>query len=424
MIRQPENIRITSMIRRLFFSLFMFLIFSPVFSSELSSKSVISLITMAPGNQLHSAFGHAAFRVYDPDQDMDILFNYGVFPFYESGFIPKFVNGKLDYLLEVSYFDSTVDVYVRQKRMVVEQVLNLNLKQRRELFAFLSNNARPENKVYRYDFLFDNCSTRLRDVLVTVLGKSLKFTQNPDPGLTFREMLDLYVKDTDPLTDFAFDTLLGLPTDRKVTPYEAMFLPDFLRTAFDHAVIVDKNGERPLVRSKHTLYSFNTKKKALPFFVFPAFWAWSIFIMFMLLTTILYWKRDRPSAVISFIQRIFDFLLLIAVGLIGLLLLYLWVISEHVVTNYNLNLLWANPLLFGYAFFLLFNVFKKIQFRFLQIYIFLPLVVVLGWFLLPQNFHPAFFPVSLTLLLRCAWNLYILGRNREKSGSAGDVARI
>ena len=159
--------------------LFLFLFFLNIPSeaqvTTLSEAAEISIITIGPGKNLYDKFGHSAFRVKDEANGIDWAYNYGTYDFNTPNFYTKFAQGKLNYNLSVAYFEAFYQNYVQENRWVKEQVLNLSSTEKNELFQYLQNNATPENRGYLYDFFFDNCATRIRDVLKAVLGEELQY---------------------------------------------------------------------------------------------------------------------------------------------------------------------------------------------------------------------------------------------------------
>src|SRR5690606_20603691 len=138
--------------------------------NKLSDSSRISLLTVAPGEELYSAFGHTGIRVTDFKNEFDVVFNYGTFDFEQPGFYSNFVKGKMLYMISANNFDDFVSEYIYEKRSITEQTLNLSVHDKQEIFAYLYNNLLPENREYYYDFFWDNCATRPRDVFESVLG--------------------------------------------------------------------------------------------------------------------------------------------------------------------------------------------------------------------------------------------------------------
>ncbi|GIV60416.1 MAG: hypothetical protein KatS3mg043_1505 [Rhodothermaceae bacterium] len=364
---------------------------------SVSAHTQVSLLTILPGEALYAAFGHSALRVHDPATGFDAVFNYGTFDFRDPLFLPKFAYGRLDYFLSVSPLAATLRGSRLEGRPVIEQVLNLSQEQVAALYRFLRINARPENRTYRYDFLFDNCSTRLRDVLATTLGPALRFAPQPDPGLSFRRLLDPYLADR-PWIDLGIDLLLGASTDRTATPHEVMFLPDYLMTAFDHATVVQGETARPLVARRDTLlvvpdYTPPAKAPAWPLWSFAALFAAGLAGTFRSA------RRPAPEGTAGR----WDVLLFAATGLVGCFMLFMWLGTEHHVTRWNANLLWALPVHLPVAVLL-----WRGHFRGLRGY-FIAAAAVTGVALAgalldrPQDFHPATLPLILLLLLRCVW---------------------
>lgn len=367
---------------------------------QLSEESHISMITILPGEPVYTFAGHSALRIQDPVHDIDRLYNYGTFNFNDPLFIPKFTYGYLRYHLSVTPYGPTVRAYKRQGRPVIEQQLQLSQAQRTAIYHFLQHNARPENRYYQYDFFFDNCSTRIRDVLEETLGDDVDFSGAPSPNQTFRELLDPYVASR-PALDLGFDLGLGLPADREATAREAMFLPEHLMTGFDHATISVNGTRRPLVTRTDTVQWVSNYSAISPTFD----WPFALSIAFLLL--VLGWTAWQTYAP----QRpegLGDALLLAAVGLAGVVICYLWFVSTYAVTDSNLNILWAWPTHLGAAYLLM----RRPSIRGLPVYLAgttaVLLVVLLGWNLWPQNFHRAIFPFLLGVSVRTGWLAIVL----------------
>ena len=183
----------------------------------------VSLLTCSPGNDPASAFGHSAIRIKDHSSGRDLVFNYGTYSFEEPHFLLKFLRGDLDYCLSINYFQNFKQSYERAGRGIIEQPMNLTPEQKTRLRLFLMDNAREENRYYRYDFLQDNCATRIRDIFD---GGEFSF-RDTLTGETYRDELTRLVGDKRWMM-FGIDLLLGARVDREITAREAMFLPDRL----------------------------------------------------------------------------------------------------------------------------------------------------------------------------------------------------
>jgi len=366
---------------------------------SLSDSARVSMLTILPGEAVYSEFGHSAFRVRDPERDIDRVYNYGTFAFGDPFFVPKFVYGQLDYYLSVVPYAPAYRHYRSLRRPIIEQHLQLTADQRTALFRFLEINARPENRTYRYDFLFDNCSTRIRDALEAAVGEAVQFTNQPDPNKSFRHLLDPWVADR-PSLSLGFDLALGTPTDRIATPREVMFLPVYLMEAFDQATIRADGATQPLVARTDTTLWFEDYDATEQAFPWPRWLSWIGFVVVLGVTARGALRGERPG-------RGLDTALLGFAGLAGSIMAFLWFISEHAVTNYNWNLLWAWPTHLVAAAL----VWRRADSPRLRAYFGgaagLALLTALGWTLWPQDLHPAVLPLTLLLAVRFGWRAYM-----------------
>ncbi len=361
---------------------------------KLSQQSKISVLTCAQGDELYSAFGHSALRVYDAENNMDLVFNYGTFDFNTPNFYLKFANGKLDYILSVSQFKRFLAAYFKENRSVKEQVLNLSLEDKQSVFDALMENYRPENRYYKYDFFFDNCATRIVDIIGDHIDGEIVFENNSAQEVSFRTYLHHYLSYS-PWIETGLNLLLGLPADKIATRKESTFLPDFLLQAFDHAVIKSDSATSALVIEKRELLSLNTPSSLHKTFYTPMFICSVILLVVLVLSFVL------NSNILVYLDRFLFFI----TGLVGILVAYLWFVTDHSVPANNLNILWALPTFVYLAF-------SKFNSKFSKILIYIHLVCLcvflLGWKFIPQAFPMATIPMALLLVFR----LY-LKRNRN-----------
>ena len=292
----------------------------------------VSLLTILPGSEIYSLWGHSALRITDPQFGLDITYNYGTFDFETGNFVLKFMHGNLDYTLSMQGFETVRRAYRTQGRPIIEQTLDLTPAQQRRLVDLLTINMRPENRRYRYHFLFDNCSTRIRDVLEAALGdETLHAAEPPDDAPTFRTLIEPYQRAV-PFLDAGVDVLLGAPVDRPADGREIMFLPEDLMHAFDQARIGAGEDTRSLVVRTDTLLwieGYDTERTRFP---------WEPVVAWLLFAGGLVWTLRRPG-----VLRALDVPLFLAIGVTGLLIAYLWFVSHHDVTNANRYLFWAWP---------------------------------------------------------------------------------
>ena len=360
--------------------------------AALSPQATISHITVAPGRDLYDSFGHTAIWVHDPANGIDKVYGYGTYDFNAPNFYGKFVRGQLDYMLSVIDMGTFIYGYQYQNRSVTDQVLNLSPEQKEQMYAFLENNYLPENRFYKYDFFFDNCTSRVRDVLKNIGGDNLTFSP-PAEQRSFRQWIDLFLQDQD-WSDFGMDLGLGALSDRTATPYESMFLPENLFTGLGKATIARDGQKQPLVLQTRTLFQATPiEKEAEGFSPIRAFW-----LAFLLVAAITWWQYRKNNT--GFRLDVFLFVL---AGLTGCVLVFLWFGTDHGVTRHNWNLTWAWPLHLFVAFLLG----KKNKPEWLSVYFLVYAIVtgivLLGWRMWPQELDAELVPLVLMLALRAVF---------------------
>jgi Domain of unknown function (DUF4105) len=372
------------------------LIFLPVAAFaqrfQLSDSSRISILTLGPSqDEVYTAFGHTAIRVIDPGRGVDLTFNYGEFNFNQPHFYLNFTRGHLLYQLGVYNYSDFRDAYIFYNRFIHEQILNLTTVQKQKVFDFLLWNAQPENQRYLYDYFFNNCATKVRDVFAEKLKGEIQFDGSfIKTHYTIRDLTDLYLGQQ-PWGDLGIDICLGLPMDKKASPYEYMFLPDYIESSFDHAVITRDGRQVPLVLTKVNVFDPKDTHEIKSWFN-----PWTVFIPFLILVlTISYRDFSRKK-----ISNWLDVPLFSITGLLGLLLLLLWTATDHKAATNNLNILWALPTHAFAGVILL----RKQKPGWLRLY-FLATALIAGLILLlwpwwPQHLNEFLIPVILSLGIR------------------------
>jgi hypothetical protein len=380
--------------KRFFYSLLatLFLLTSAAGAAEdqpsglptLSPAAKISLVTCSPGDELYTAFGHSAIRILDPELGIDRLYNFGTFDMSVGNFYLRFARGDLLYQLSVDQGDADIEEHGALGQGVTEAQLNLTAEQKQSLFGALETNLAPENRYYRYDFLLDNCSTRVRDAFEKIIGTPV--ADQTVTGVTFRQMLDPYL-DRIPWIRFGIYLLLGAGVDRSVTPREACFLPANLESAICQTKVSDTAFAQSPVR----LFP------ARPLPRIPRVFDPEIVFSVVLLGWIGLWAvRGRRAS------RIISALVYIVFGFTGLFLVVLAANTLHWEAYQNWNLAWLVPTHLVAGIGLIFVPANKVLI--LRLYLYLAMVeglvfVVLSpW--LPQRFHPAIYPLVVLLLWR------------------------
>lgn len=362
-------------------------------SLQVSDSCKISLLTCTPGNELYSCFGHSGIRIKDSYNNVDLVFNYGTFDFNKPYFYVNFCRGILIYSLGVDYFEDFKHVYIYEERGISEQQLNLTTTEKQKITDYLINNASPENRDYRYDFLLDNCATRIRDVFQIALGEKLSFQLSDwDTTKTFRNLIDEYSLEKR-WENFGMNLLIGLPVDKATTPMEQMFLPDYLSKGFENAFVTRDGVKEQLVSGTKILLNRPYQAKANDFKT-PEI-ILSVIAFIALILSIIELKSN-----VNF--KSIDFIILFATGFMGLLFLSLWFLTQHWTTAANLNLLWALPTNLYLAFSNLkkhhSSLFKKVIFYSLIIEI----LFLMGHAMLPQPFQLGMVLINAIIISRLA----------------------
>ena len=371
---------------------------------QVSDSSKISIITCSPGKAVYEQFGHTAIRYQDTTNGTDLMFNYGMFSFNKPNFYGKFIKGETDYELGVYNSVYFFPEYKERNSQVTQQELNLTKEEKQKLIDALMHNYLPENREYRYNFIFDNCATRPRIKVEETLD-SEKVVYSPDKThyYTFRHWIGKYVG-FNTWTKFGIDVLLGKETDRIATKMEATFLPEDLMEELKEAQIKSTNGTyRPFIKSETILVTKTPEQaKNMSFFEKPALVALLILLLGLLLTYIEFIKKKN--------QNIIDSSLLILSGLAGFIVFYLMFFSVHPLVKSNFNILWVNPVNFFVGIVLWIKSCKKTVFYFQAANVLLYLGAFFVFVFSIQHINVASVPIILLLLVRSAFWIY---KNRE-----------
>lgn len=320
-------------IRRIMFLLIVPLLpsFHSVGQAQISDSARVSILTIYPGEAIYALWGHSALRIWDPFTGFDISYNYGTFDFRNPvSFMARFAYGKLDYQLSLNPSQALVGhSWVTEDRGVVQQELNMSPEETQALYHFLSLNALAENREYRYDFLYDNCATRILDALEYALQYPL--VDSTIVGTSFRSLIRPYLN-AKPELDLAINLAMGIPVDQSATTRQLSFLPIEFQILMQNAR--KYNGSK-LVAHTDTLFGQPSSPKPRRTISFPTAVGWGIFLLGLLLCI----KDFRAPQ-----QRIYDTILFGVISMIGLIITFFWFISLHEITHPNIHILWAFPL--------------------------------------------------------------------------------
>lgn len=364
-------------------------------------KARVSLLVCSEGGEIYELEGHAALRIEHPLIG-DIAVNWGVFDFDSPNFIYRFVKGETDYIAaagETRYF---LESYRRQGRTVTELELNLDSVQTSRLVDLVLNNLRPENRVYRYNYVLDNCATRPLAVIEQAIGDTLSLAPSPlsaHDSSTFRNVMRHYHRNY-PWYQLGIDTALGPGIDRRISQRENTFAPVVLDDMLRGARL--PSGE-PLVISERYVVGGPSTPPApagpTPWWLTPLFIGWMVAAI-ALTVSVMQLRGYRSAA------RWFDTIYFAILGLDGLLLAFLIFVSVHEATSPNWLFLWINPLaLLGAVAPWLKNP-RYLEFTYQSVNFALLIALAVIFMIGIQSPNPTFIPLMAATAMRSATIIY------------------
>jgi hypothetical protein len=356
--------------------------------SQSGQDTTIYLLTCSPGTATYSIYGHSALRISIPQAGSDQVCNWGVFDFSTPNFAWKFAKGKLNYMLGVYDYDRFIKEYFIDNRSVYSQKINLDASEKRILIDLIQTNLLPENRMYRYDFFYDDCSTRIRDLIEKAVGSKLIYPPDETNSIrTFREKVGEYQKNY-PWLKMGVDLIMGTPGEAKASFRDRMFLPLDLQRNLAQAVVNRDRKMNPLLSSSETIIEFDPPVVKNRFYTSPIFLFSLLFIIIVFISAL--YIRSRLVVYM-------DILLFSLFSLLSVLMVFFNFFTDHQQMKWNINIIWFNPFIIICLFCLLFRKTGEIWFRivFYLSVIFLPLIIIL-----PYAINSSFVPVLLILVLR------------------------
>ena len=365
----------------------------------------VTLLTCSPGQEVYSLYGHTAIRLQVPKDRLDEVFNYGVFDMSKPNFVWHFVLGQTDYMVQPIPWEYFIIDYDRRGSSITEQELNLTQGEASRLLSNLIENSRPENREYRYSFLYGNCTTKVRDMVEEVIMGRIQYP-NALPHETAREILHHYTVHH-PWAQEGNDLLLGSEMDTIMSERAAMFIPENLMQAFDEAFIRDGKGDmRPLVKSKAVILEAKPQvvEKEFPLSPMQAILVFAALCLLIMLLEI--WTKR--------LFWLWDVVILLLQGTAGTLLAFMFFFSKHPAVDSNWQIWLLNPI-----FFIGIPLVIKAAIRHKQTLWYAFYFVVLALFLLfspwiPQVFAKITVPLALCLLTRPI--SYMFCRRKKRHG--------
>lgn len=357
----------------------------------------ISLLTCAPGKEVYSLYGHTAIRYTNYKENIDLAINYGMFSFRKPYFILRFIFGLTDYEMGIIPYDVFCEEYKSNGRSVLQQKLNLTSEEKLAIIAAIGKNYLPENRTYRYNYFYDNCTTRARDILYKNINGNVVYSgDTKETYPSYREMIHELNKNY-PWARFGNDLLLGLNADKKTDKEEQQFLPFNLKKDFDNAQIVNEDGsKRALVSNTSTIVESGIQIIDNENMLRPSTCAYIILAIIVLLTVIEYKYKKNFWAL--------DTLLLIIDGLAGIII-FLMFFSKHPTTSTNLQIFLFNPLPLLFAYRVIKNMIKNNKDSFWLYASACLIIFFIGGFF--QDYAEGTYILALSLLVRSLWRIYL-----------------
>jgi hypothetical protein len=337
-------------------------------STQGMPKLQVSVLTCAAGEDIYTVWGHTAVRVIDSTKGTDIVFNYGTFDFNEPNFLAKFVKGSLLYFVSANYYADFLAEYKFEKREVVEQVLNLSNAEKIKWYEALKVNMIDSNRYYLYNFISDNCTTRIKDGLF----KNSAFQPVGINISSYRtEVVKAPYKHGLPWIGLGIDLLLGAYSDQKPSDFQAAYLPFLLheqiantrKLVMANNVLVNTNQVAPDQKDSSNNTPFYTLLILIGLYLFASKW---------------------NSVATQQLAKVLDVILLLLFTIGGLLVMYMSLFSKHTACYQNYNLMWLHPFYFiAIVFYFIKNeVIGKIG----MVFFAATIALVLTCYWLPQHF--------------------------------------
>jgi len=389
--------------KRLKYLFLLLILLNRVLISQETPRAEVYLITCGPGTETYSVYGHSALRIVVPEKKIDTVYNWGVFDFDTPNFAWKFAKGRLNYMLGVYSYEAFLKDYFLEQRWVISQKFNLETPDIDRLFLLLEENLKPENITYRYDFYYDNCSTRIRDLMEKAVGDDLLYP--PEKAKkelqTFRYLTGEFEKGY-PWTKLGIDLLIGSPGDKKASFRERMFLPAHLKNGLSELVIHRNSKMIPLLQDPEIVLDIDQQPLKEKLFTTPLFVFSLLLIIIIILTGSVRGKT---------VNNIIDTLFFSLFSILALLMIFFNFFTDHHQLRWNLNIIWLNPFI---ILCLTSLVFKKDWSGWFRIVFYLAALFLLFLAVLPQHINNAFFPLIIILMIRSSiradfkWNPFTL----------------
>ena len=380
--------------RRFLLSILFLTALLPMWSSPMDSVR-ISLLTCAPGSEIYALFGHSAIRYENPEKDQDWVFNYGMFSFKEPNFVMRFVKGETDYQLGVVPFRYFETEYALRGSSVYQQVLNLTDEEKVRLISLLEENYLPSNRVYRYNYFYDNCTTRARDKVEESIQGKVVYSET-EKEVSFRDIIHEFTAGSE-WGEFGIDLCLGSEADEPIDERKQMFAPFYMMEAARGAMIHRADTVVPLVLEEFKVvdavledepaFPLSPMTCAMGLLVATAFVVgWGI-------------RKGRPCLA-------WNVLMFFLQGLGGCIVAFLFFFSLHPTVGSNWLLMLFHPLALFYLPIMIYRGIKgkKDPYHWLNVVLLTSFMILMPF--ISQEFNLTVLPLALSLLLVSVGHIY------------------
>lgn len=353
-----------------------------------NSDIEVYLLTCGPGQELYATWGHTALRVKDLNTGTDIVYNWGVFDFSTKHFAWKFARGRLEYMLAYTTYDRFLDEYNYSNQEVISQRVNLDRQEINTMLMLIQENLKPENVKYRYDFFYDDCSTRVRDLLENAVGDNLLYPpEDIRNQTTFAKEIERFSKRS-PWLDFGIDMLMGREGRKRTTLRDRMFLPDELSKGLSQLVIRRDGLMVPLLANPVTVVESTAVWQKTNVMLTPI----SVFSFLLIIVLILSATLKSKLA-----NNIMDIIIFFLFSVLAVMIFFFNFFTDHIQMRGNMHIFWLSPFVITSLIALILD--KKFLWSFRTVFVFTIIFTALA-IILPKLINPAFIPLSLILAVR------------------------
>lgn len=377
---------------------------------ELQSDSIsVSLLTCLPGKKIYEIYGHTGIRIHYPKYNLDVVYHYGVFSFNTPNFAYRFVKGETDYSIGAATYIDFVTLYAARGTSVTELKLNLTQEEASRLFTLIQINMLPQNHEYRYSFLYDNCATRPRDMIVESIVGDIEYAPIYQKE-TFREAIHRCGSNY-PWMLFGIDMLLGDEVDRIIETQITPFLPEKTQNLIANITVTRPNQLPEALVTTEPKYIVTAPNReettSTPKLLQPIYVTIALLLVVIALSVVDIRRRG--------LNKILDTTISLIYGIMGLVVYYLLLISLHPAVSSNYNALWLHPIWIVIAILIWIKRAKKFLYFYHFINFAITILLLLGIGIIPQELNVAFIPLIAILTVRSITYIIVYRGNLKAS---------